>query len=177
MQKNTTPQKNTNAKSNNGKGKKITTAKTKGIEHSFMYLQKNKSKLDMLNRNLLSTTECIDAIDNTTLSAKVKSALKKILEITETVGGKIYAIGRIAISILIKITKAVLKKYPQTAFGVALGCVFGAMLVFIPFIGPFIAPYAVVILALIGGIKGFFEDVFTNERIAAFNEFIKLNYA
>lgn len=93
-------------------------------------------------------------IDNTNLEVKYKNILKKLLEVSCEIGGKVYAVGKIVLNVLIKI----IEKFPYTALGLLVGYTLGLIASFVPIVGPLISPLVTPVLTLIGGAAGFVAD-------------------
>lgn len=106
-------------------------------------------KLDILSEELHKENKpksyFIRWIDNIDLDPKVKNLLKEMLKITGKIGGKLYEIGKIILKFLIKITE----EFPNTVFASVIAFTLGAIIKFIPVIGPLISPVVAPILNLI----------------------------
>jgi len=116
----------------------------------------SKEKLQQIEEEtkpILEEDKLQQLIDNIDISAELKILLDKVRTFTVKIGEKVIQIGRKVIEFLI----AVYLKYPNTVKGALIGAILGFLLTQIPMIG-FIFSWAIPLLALIGGIKGFLED-------------------
>ena len=84
------------------------------------------------------------------LPSEAAIRLKRLIEVTTEINGRIIRVGKI---ILIKIIEFV-KAHPNLAVGIAIGAAIGALVSMIPFIGAFLVPIATVIGVTIGVLRG-----------------------
>ena len=84
------------------------------------------------------------------LPSEAAIRLKRLIEVTTEINGRIIRVRKI---ILIKIIEFV-KAHPNLAVGMVIGAAIGALVSMIPLIGSFLAPIAVLIGVTIGAVAG-----------------------
>ena len=84
---------------------------------------------------LLSLFDIQRRIDNLNISSDAKMILYDLAAVTAEVGGKIVSAGRRILSFIFDLVK----RFPNTAFGLIVGYVLSALLASIPFLGPLLA--------------------------------------
>jgi hypothetical protein len=87
-------------------------------------------------------------------TSTMKNALKAMMGITITVGKIVLRVGKIMLDILMRL----MREFPNTIMGVAIGFFFGALCSAIPFLGWALAPALTPLFMLGGGLMGFFTD-------------------
>ena len=117
------------------------------IDDQFQFLNSTQAKVK-------PKSFYVDYIDNSILPANIKSALMGLLDIVEPIGKKVFNIGKILVHKAIELYN----KYPNTAKGIFFAIVFGCIISYIPLIGGFLNEILTPIMALIGGLHGFFKD-------------------
>ncbi len=84
------------------------------------------------------------------LPSEAAIRLKELVEVTESVGGRLVSIGKI---VLIKILEFI-KTHPNLAIGIAIGAAIGAIVSMIPFLGTYLWPVAAAVGVSIGAVAG-----------------------
>ena len=87
--------------------------------------------------------------------ARIWKKLQKFARVTLWIGKKTVLIGRKMFDFVLHLVK----NYPRTTIGVALGAVVASLVAAIPILGFVFGGLAAVILPLIGGILGYKEDL------------------
>lgn len=111
--------------------------------------------LETLTQDRLSDSRLDAYIDNLSISADAKALLADIKEVTIAVGEKLINIGRR----IIEFAMAIVKKFPNTTFGLILGLLFGALISTIPVIGFLFGSIITPLMAALGFLRGIPEDL------------------
>jgi hypothetical protein len=94
------------------------------------------------------------AINSLSADAEMKAFLKTVSEVTVKIGKTVLFVGRKLVEAIL----AGLGRYPNTAAGLVVGGVLGALVSSIPFIGWLLGWITPVLMAIGGGL-GFLEDL------------------
>jgi hypothetical protein len=111
--------------------------------------------LDALSRDTLSDSKLDANIDNLEISADMKALLSDIKAVTIAVGEKLINIGRR----IIEFAMAIVKKFPNTTFGLILGLLLGMLISTIPVIGFLFGSIVTPLMAALGFLRGIPEDL------------------
>ncbi|NLI96078.1 MAG: hypothetical protein GX436_05070 [Synergistaceae bacterium] len=101
-----------------------------------------------------SKSALMRAINAMKLSPETKSFLKSLCETTVKVGKTVLFVGRKLVEVLIE----GIRRFPNTAAGIVIGGVLGALAMQIPLIG-WLLGWLMPVLMFIGGGLGFLEDL------------------
>ncbi len=121
-----------------------------------------KSLFDKMAKEIREEKFYTSWIDNIDIDVKYKNMLKDLLSLTGKIGEILYQIGKFVVNVLIKTAEFVMKKFPKATIGFVIGATLGAMIYFIPYVGPLIYTSAAGILGIVGGINGLCTDLRLN---------------
>ena len=128
----------------------------------------NMDNLEKITASVRKRSVYEDWIDNLSFDANAKNIMKQVLDLTFTVGNKIYQIGKAIIEFIMSLKES----YPKTFDLAALGFIFSLLVLAIPVIGKFLFPIIMPIFVAVGGIIGLTYDlgteVFIKSKISDF---------
>lgn len=105
--------------------------------------------------DLPSRRDILDRIDRLDVSADAKLLLAKIATTTMDVGGRIIAAGRRIVAFVFDL----MKKFPNTAFGVIIALVVSSLVASIPLLGLVLGPLLAPLLLAFGLTAGAVQDL------------------
>jgi len=120
----------------------------------------DKEFIEYFNNTDANDSQIKRFIENLNVSADIKSILIKVAQLSFKTGQFIIKIGRRIFDCILRI----LKEFPNIAFGLILGGVFGLLVTSIPFIGALIAPLFTSLAMLTGFVFGAKQD-FANKQL------------
>lgn len=110
----------------------------------------DEDSLSDLSSTRFTKRKISQQIDQLGMSADAKVLLNKMVTTTIEVGKTIVKIGQKILEIVISIAKA----YPNTSFGLVLGCILGLLIAGIPIIGAVLSTIAMPLLSALGALYG-----------------------
>jgi C4-dicarboxylate transporter len=122
----------------------------------------------MSNLPVLSRSELVEKIEQTTFSADAKAILIQIADTTVRIGQTVVAIGRQLLTFVLDL----FRQFPNTAFGLIISSVLAALVVSTPFIGAAFGAILAPLLVALGIAKGALVDLDASamaNRYAAFH--------
>lgn len=123
----------------------------------FMSGRANEAEADDLRRfckSPASRKSLGRAIEALGLSPEMKSYLKSLCDAAVKVGKRVLPVGRKMVEVLIE----GIQRYPNTAAGIVIGGILGALATMIPLIGCLLGWLTPVLMSIGGGL-GFLEDL------------------
>jgi hypothetical protein len=109
---------------------------------------------DSLNKKESSDSAIRRTIDGLNISADQKTLLYKFSQTTLLIGDRVVKIGRA----ILEYTCKLFAEFPNTAFGIVLGGIAGALFSAIPGLGQLLGPIVSPILVFLGFLGGIFID-------------------
>lgn len=128
----------------------------------FYSIKITEDQAKQMNAKLENTEKYEEWIRNQDFGAngdKIKDVLIRILSVTQTVGDTILRIGKVIVDWFIKFINMILKKFPNTVFGILAGLILGLLISSVPLIGWLVGGFIVSLCASVGGIMGFVTDM------------------
>ena len=115
----------------------------------------SEDHLSRLTNESVTDEQLDQLLDNMELSADAKALLSDVKAATIKVGQQIVRVGKRIIEIVL----AIVKQYPNVAFGAVLGMLVGLLISAIPILGALLGALVVPIAIAFGLIHGYVEDL------------------
>ena len=129
------------------------------------YVQMTEEKAKAINAESKEDEYYINLIDNWEINAQFKEVSKKLVTVTQKIGGVVLKIGKWVLNLVKDIVQQIRQKLPNTIIGAIVGFAFGLVFSTIPILGWLLGGMVTPLLTIAGGVLGLMSDI-SDSKIA-----------
>lgn len=123
------------------------------------YVQMTEEKAKAINAESKEDEYYINLIDNWEINAQFKEVSKKLVTVTQKIGGVVLKIGKWVLNLVKDIVQQIRQKLPNTIIGAIVGFAFGLVFSTIPILGWLLGGMVTPLLTIAGGVLGLMSDI------------------